>query len=523
MTTARPQMDRGRAPHHGGVPRARRGADDQPSLVSGPVAALCSLVVPGLGQILARQVRRGLVILGSVATMIPLLAWRVGLIASRQAGIVGKYSAALRRQPGFIGLMTTGIVLLWLWSVWDAHQQAERLRRGGAAVFVLILSLFFALGWQISEINLYKAITEFDDTWPLLSRVLWPWEAAVTRRTETLQATAALQVPCTDSPPGPSEERAGEPYLLADPTCGELSDLDEANQIIPGTVLSLKGRGFAPRTETQIWWDDPIGNEFQIRQEGEYVSVLTDDAGTFQVEVTMPYRLMPPSAEGAQPHEVQARQVTAVGALVPSDPLKLSIERMIETIFLGMMATAFGIVLAVPVSFLAARNLMSHSPITMVLYYITRTILNIVRSIEPLIWVIIATQWVGLGPFAGILALTVHTVAALGKLYSEAIEGIDPGPIEAVQATGATRLQTIMYAVVPQMIPPFVSFSIYRWDVNVRMSTVIGMVGGGGIGFILIQYIRLLNFRAAGIAVWFIAITVAILDSISSEIREKYT
>jgi phosphonate transport system permease protein len=127
-----------------------------------------------------------------------------------------------------------------------------------------------------------------------------------------------------------------------------------------------------------------------------------------------------------------------------------------------------------------------------------------------------------LGPFAGIVALTIHSVAALGKLYSEAIENIDPGPIEAIQATGATKLQVIAYAVIPQMIPPFVSFTIYRWDINVRMSTVIGMVGGGGIGFLLMQYIRLLDYRAAGIAVWFIALTVAILDYVSSRIRERF-
>jgi phosphonate transport system permease protein len=200
----------------------------------------------------------------------------------------------------------------------------------------------------------------------------------------------------------------------------------------------------------------------------------------------------------------------------------LSIERMVETIVLGMMATIFGIIFSIPVSFLAARNLMSGTQITMIIYYITRTILNIIRSIEPMIWAIIAVIVVGLGPFAGIIALTVHSIAALGKLYSEAIESIDPGPIEAIQATGATRLQTIMYAVVPQMIPPFVSFSIYRWDINVRMSTVIGLVGGGGIGFLLVQYIRLLDYRAAGIAVWFIAITVAILDYVSAEIRQRF-
>ncbi|MFW6232310.1 MAG: ABC transporter permease subunit, partial [Spirochaetota bacterium] len=166
-------------------------------------------------------------------------------------------------------------------------------------------------------------------------------------------------------------------------------------------------------------------------------------------------------------------------------------------------------------------NIMSGSPLTMAIYYLTRTLMNIVRSIEPLIWALIAVVWVGLGPFAGIVALTLHSVAALGKLYSEAIEGIDQGPIEAVRATGANGFQTIMFAVVPQMISPFVSFSIYRWDINVRMSTVIGLVGGGGIGFLLVQYIRLLDYRAAGIAVWFIAITVAILDYVSAEIRAR--
>jgi phosphonate transport system permease protein len=130
--------------------------------------------------------------------------------------------------------------------------------------------------------------------------------------------------------------------------------------------------------------------------------------------------------------------------------------------------------------------------------------------------------WVGIGPFAGVLALTLHTIASLGKLYSEQVENISEGPIEAVTATGANRLQTIIYAVMPQIIPPYIAFTIYRWDINVRMSTVIGMVGGGGIGFLLIQWIRLLDYRAAGIAVWFIAITVAILDYTSAEIRKRF-
>jgi len=139
---------------------------------------------------------------------------------------------------------------------------------------------------------------------------------------------------------------------------------------------------------------------------------------------------------------------------------------MIETIFLGMMSTFFGIILSVPVSFLAARNLMSANKLTLAIYFIVRFILNIIRSIEPLVWAVIAIIAVGLGPFAGIIALTIHSVAALAKLYSEAIESIDPGPLEAIQATGANWMQLVWYGVIPQIIPPFVSFTIYRWDIN---------------------------------------------------------
>ena len=115
----------------------------------------------------------------------------------------------------------------------------------------------------------------------------------------------------------------------------------------------------------------------------------------------------------------------------------------------------------------------------MVIYYFTRTIFNVQRAIEPLILAIVFVVWVGIGPFAGVLALTLHTIAALGKLYSEQVENIAQGPIEAVTATGANRLQTIVYAVIPQIVPPYIAFTIYRWDINVRMSTIIGFAGGG--------------------------------------------
>lgn len=162
-------------------------------------------------------------------------------------------------------------------------------------------------------------------------------------------------------------------------------------------------------------------------------------------------------------------------------------------------------------------------PIGSTIYLILRTILNATRSIEPLVYVIIFVVWVGIGPFAGALALALHTIASLAKLYSEQVESILPGPLEAVTATGANRLQTIIYAVVPQIVPPYISFTMYRWDINVRMSTIIGFAGGGGIGFLLQQNIRLLDYRAAAVQMLAIALVVASMDYTSAIIREKYT
>ena len=135
--------------------------------------------------------------------------------------------------------------------------------------------------------------------------------------------------------------------------------------------------------------------------------------------------------------------------------------------------------------------------------------------------VIVFVVWVGIGPFAGSLALALHTTAALAKLYSEQVENISEGPLEAVRATGATRLQTVVYAVAPQIVPPYISFTMYRWDINVRMSTIIGFAGGGGIGFLLQQNIRLLNYRAASVNMLAIAIVVASMDYLSSRVRER--
>jgi phosphonate transport system permease protein len=181
----------------------------------------------------------------------------------------------------------------------------------------------------------------------------------------------------------------------------------------------------------------------------------------------------------------------------------------------GVVGAILGAVAAV-----ATRKLDS-LPSGMATYYLSRTVFNAIRSVEPLVMAIVFVVWVGIGPFAGSLALALHTTAALAKLYSEQVESILPGPIEAVTATGATRLQNIVYAVTPQIVPPYIAFTLYRWDINVRMSTIIGFAGGGGIGFLLQQNINLLHYREASVQMLAIAIVVSTLDFVSARVRER--
>jgi len=502
----------------------------KPSLVPPWVAALLSFPIPGLGQALSRAVRKGIIIFISNLTMFGLMFWRFQEAAPRDTGIYNIISKAFHLKPIMILIVFLYFVFL-IWNIVDAYQVAARSRKGERRkpfmVFVFLILVFFFIGWEIGDIDLAEFFTQLDDAFPAIAKVLWPWERAITYPEENMEISATVQSPCTEDPPDLTEPLDDEPYLIVDPTCGipsEQADLDGAEETVIGTELFVQGYNFTPGVEVEIWWRTPTGAQFRQKQEGEYVRLIPDDDGYFEVTINWPYAILGATFESSVTEwEVQGRQLVSVGEWEFSEELTMAIEKMIETIFIGMMATFFGIILSLPFSFLAARNLMSANPVTMGIYYLVRGVLNIIRSVEPMIWAIIFVIVVGLGPWAGILALTLHSIAALGKLYSEAIESIDPGPIEAIQATGANWFQIVMYAVVPQVIPPFVSFTIYRWDINIRMSTIIGMVGGGGIGYLLQQWMRNLDYRASGIAVWFIAITVAVLDYISAEIREKFT
>ncbi len=203
------------------------------------------------------------------------------------------------------------------------------------------------------------------------------------------------------------------------------------------------------------------------------------------------------------------------------DVLATVTGQMLTTIFQALLATTFGALLALPFSFLGARNLTSSRRLLAGAYYATRSLFNVLRSIEALLYVAIFVFWVGIGPFAGMLALAVTTFALIGKLFSEAIENIEPGSIEAVTATGADGLQTIVYAMVPQIVPAFVSYLIYQWDINIRMATIIGFAGGGGIGLTLSTFFGSLQYHKAGTIVAFIVIVVALMDFTSAKVREQ--
>lgn len=200
--------------------------------------------------------------------------------------------------------------------------------------------------------------------------------------------------------------------------------------------------------------------------------------------------------------------------------IDIALKALVETIYIALIATIIALPFSFVLGFLSARTLMNNSLTSSIIYNIVRITANFSRSIEPLIWAIIFSVWVGIGPFAGMLALMVHTVASLTKQYSEQIEDIDNGPIEAIEATGAHPLQVIYYGIIPQIVLPFLSFTIYRWDINVRMATIIGLVGGGGIGTMLMQFQGLAQWHEVGLIILMIALVVWVMDYISARVRE---
>lgn len=194
---------------------------------------------------------------------------------------------------------------------------------------------------------------------------------------------------------------------------------------------------------------------------------------------------------------------------------------MVETVFVALIATLLALPLAVVLGFVAAGNVTGPGALGRALYGVTRTVLNLTRSVEPVLWAIVFSVWVEVGPFAGTLALCVHSIASLAKLYSEALEGVDPGPVEAVASTGATRLAVLRWGLLPQVVPALLSFTVYRWDINVRMATILGFVGGGGIGSELVEAMQLSAWAKVGTIVVFVTAVVWLMDLLSARARRR--
>lgn len=186
-----------------------------------------------------------------------------------------------------------------------------------------------------------------------------------------------------------------------------------------------------------------------------------------------------------------------------------------ETLQIALWGTLLALVLSLPLTFLGARNF-SPSP---VLYHGVRQIFNVVRGINELVFALLFTAAVGLGPFAGVLALAIHGAGMLGKFFSEAIEEVDAGPVEALRATGARPLQIAAFGVLPQVWPAWISAALYRFETNLRSATVLGMVGAGGIGFELIASMKLFQYEDTAICVLVILALVMTTDALSSKLR----
>ena len=218
-------------------------------------------------------------------------------------------------------------------------------------------------------------------------------------------------------------------------------------------------------------------------------------------------RLMPPALE------IEQKVLPIVGAI----PFPTILTAIVETLQMAIIGTSISIVLSVPFGLLAARNITPNS----VLYQVTRLILNVIRAIPELIWALIFVAAVGLGPFGGVLALGVGSIGSLSKLYAESIEAIDPQQVLALRATGANPLQVFIYSVVPQALPVTASYSLLSFESNVRAATILGLVGAGGVGFVLQKYMALFQYHRLTGAVILLAITVTVIDRTSAYLRKK--
>jgi phosphonate ABC transporter permease subunit PhnE len=401
---------------------------------NGILPAICSLIIPGLGQVVLKRRGRGLVIF--FITL--LLVYITDYFFVHQN--VGKIS---------LGTLTTSwlwlpMILFWGWNILDARSLAMQKKTNIVPGILLAAIVLYVIAWNVTDVKLSRLVERFNDARTVATNLL-------------------------------------NPDMIT-------ASINNQDQICAwNCMFTYIGDKLAHRPTGPIRASDN----------------LLDIIGRVKL-------MAPPKWE------------VAFGLAEAKGETKTFVAgSLLETIAMGLMATIFSTILAIPVSFLAAHNVMARVPGGVVVYYVTRTILNVVRAIDTIVWGLIVIVWVGLGSFAGVIALTIHSVAALAKLFSEEIEHIDPGPVEAVTATGANLIQIIRYAIIPQIIPSFLAYSLLRWDINMRSATVIGFVAGGGIGYFVIEAVRMGGYQQYATALWAVAVVIIIVDYISEKWREN--
>lgn len=209
---------------------------------------------------------------------------------------------------------------------------------------------------------------------------------------------------------------------------------------------------------------------------------------------------------------------TFLGLMIPPSPgnqLYALLKALAETVAIAFLGTLLAAILAFPLGFFAARNTMANG----IVRFMTRRFSDTIRGVDTLIWALIWINVVGLGPFAGVLAIMTSDIGAFSKLYSEAIEAVDRKAGEGVVSSGGSKLHAIRFGIVPQVMPVFISQILYYFESNTRSATIIGIVGAGGIGLYLAETIRTYEWDNVAFIILMVLVTVAVIDFVSSRLR----
>ncbi|HMT20564.1 MAG TPA: hypothetical protein PKE20_04840, partial [Promineifilum sp.] len=334
------------------------------------LSALSSLILPGSGQISLRERVRGATIFATFAVLLALVMW----------------------TKAYVLLVPLGLLLIW--NARDAYQLARGRRPGWGTALLLAGLVLYGVAALVTEVRPARMITGLPNVQPYIRSMLHP--EMFEHPTEEIAGLTPIRVPCVDPLPEPNRAATTTPVIHLSAPCAEVGDL-----------LQITGEGFEPNAAGQMQWIDPLGAPRRATLDGELVLFEADEDGRFTATLRVP-QAVPPTAHPAPgetlTHAVRAVQNIPSGALQPTETLSLVMEKIGETIALAFLATVLGVIFAVPVSFLAARNLMGANAVTRAIYNVVRAILNVIRSIETLLWAIIFAVWVGLGPFAGTLA-----------------------------------------------------------------------------------------------------------------------